>query len=364
MFNQKGFASPILIWIAVGLIAIVAVSKTGSENKKLPETLNNQTFDQQSTKPTIQPNPTVEPQVLTDKVKQYYSDISNKHFNQAWSLLSKNFQNYSKNYDSFVNGYNTTKSILVQDVTLKDLATNTVFIKLQSTDNINNQIQTKNYSGTWKLIFEDGSWKLDTANIILIGISPAPKTCQFNKEQLRTVLKEYGYTDEEINQFFIIKPGDCFNLKLNNNQPQVYYDDPTSDQSDESSYNSNNPQTTPTSQNTSYNDDSESNKSLKYNPYNSTWEYARDDESLKYNAFEDQWEYASNDETTKYNAFEDKWEYADENESTKYNAFENTWEYAEDDSTTKYNPYESKWEITNPGSTLKYNYFERTWGYE
>lgn len=207
MLNQRGFAAPILIWVVIGLIAIVAVSKTGSEDKELPKIPNNnQIVDQQLTKATIQPNPTGDPQVLTDKVKQYYSNISARQFDQAWGLLSKNFQNYSQSYDHFVKGYETTKSILIQDTHVQDLSANTVFIKLQSTDNINNQVQTKNYSGTWRLIFEDGSWKLDTAEIALASIFPV------------SIPKQRAV-----------------------NQPQIYYDDPTSDPSDETFYNSNNP---------------------------------------------------------------------------------------------------------------------------
>ena len=59
MLKQGGFViAPILIWVVVGLIAIVAISKTGSEDKGLPKIPNNQVVDQQS---TIQPNPTIDP---------------------------------------------------------------------------------------------------------------------------------------------------------------------------------------------------------------------------------------------------------------------------------------------------------------
>lgn len=117
----------------------------------------------------------VDPQILTDTVKQFYSDISTKQYGSGWGLLSKNFQNYAKNYDNFVKGYDTTKSILVQDTHMQDLSTNTIFIRLQSTDTNNGQIQTKDYSGTWKLIKEDGSWKLDTADIALLNVSPSSR---------------------------------------------------------------------------------------------------------------------------------------------------------------------------------------------
>ena len=42
---------------------------------------------------------------------------------------------------------------------------------------------------------------------------PQVKKCQFNKEQMTTFLKQFEYTDEEINIFFEINKGDCFNPK-------------------------------------------------------------------------------------------------------------------------------------------------------
>ncbi len=109
---------------------------------------------------------------------------------------------------------------------------------------------------------------------------------------------------------------------------------------------------------------SSTNKSLKYNAFNNSWEYAGEDENLKYNAFEDKWEYVEDDESPRYNAFEDKWEFAESDESTRYNAFEDKWEYASDDSVTRYNAFEDKWETTSSDSSLKYNAFENTWSYE
>lgn len=42
--------------------------------------------------------------------------------------------------------------------------------------------------------------------------NPSP-ACQFNKAQMTELMKQYGYPDEDIEIFFKMKPGDCFNYK-------------------------------------------------------------------------------------------------------------------------------------------------------
>ncbi len=41
------------------------------------------------------------------------------------------------------------------------------------------------------------------------------KQCQFNKEQMTALMKQYAYSDEDIRTFFEMRPGDCFNIKPN-----------------------------------------------------------------------------------------------------------------------------------------------------
>lgn len=180
MFNQRGFVAPIIILVVIGLITIAAVGKIGGNDKVLPKIPNNRIDDQRS---AIQPNPTVDPQVLTDTVKKFYSHLSSREFDQAWRLLSKNAQDQSEGYDFFIKGFAITKKVSVQDIQLQDLSTKKVFIKLQSTDNINNQTLTKNFQGTWELKLEDGAWKLDNANISLVSTSPRLRQEVINQPQ-------------------------------------------------------------------------------------------------------------------------------------------------------------------------------------
>lgn len=145
---------------------------------------------------------------LVNPVKQFYSDISSKQYAVAWGLLSKNFQNYAQNYGNFIKGYNPTLNTIVKEIHVQDLSDRIVYVQLESSDNLNGQIQTKTFSGTWKLAQEDGEWKLDSANITLTSISSssspisevkqAPKPQQPSERALKVAGYTYAlYRDEE-----------------------------------------------------------------------------------------------------------------------------------------------------------------------
>lgn len=108
------------------------------------------------------------PEDLVNTVKQFYNYIGLKQLDNAWNLLSKNFQNYAQGHDHFVSGYDTTLNVFIEDAYVKDLSTNTVYVKFKSADDFNGQTQYKNWAGVWQLIREDGTWKMDNANIALI----------------------------------------------------------------------------------------------------------------------------------------------------------------------------------------------------
>lgn len=174
MMNSKGFvAPPFLIWVVVGLLALTLVSKNGvvkfdlSGNRSILQPQN-------SNIPVPTPNPITDTDLI-NPVKEFYSNISSKQYDTAWNLLSRNFQNYAQNYDSFVNGYRKTLNTFVKDIRIQDLSDNTVFVQLESSDNINGYVQTKTFEGTWRLIGENGQWKLDSADITLKSVSPTPK---------------------------------------------------------------------------------------------------------------------------------------------------------------------------------------------
>lgn len=159
----------IVIIIISGILAVSAFTSHNSNQNSPVVSLEN------PASPSSSVTPSVDPQVLTDTVKQFYSDISAKRFSEGWGLLSKDFQKGAKDFNSFAKGYDSTKTITVKENRIQDLSANTVFIKLQSTDLNHDQVQTKEYSGTWKLIKVDGFWKLDTADITLLSVSPSSR---------------------------------------------------------------------------------------------------------------------------------------------------------------------------------------------
>lgn len=49
--------------------------------------------------------------------------------------------------------------------------------------------------------------------VIIVTQPPQAQKCQFNKEQMTALMRQYGYSEEDIKTFFIMRPGDCFNIK-------------------------------------------------------------------------------------------------------------------------------------------------------
>ncbi|MBI2012132.1 hypothetical protein HYS91_05175 [Candidatus Daviesbacteria bacterium] len=181
--SQKGFVViPIIIWAVVGLFTVAVVRETGLVKLNLSGEggllqIKNLT-EQQEPSPT--PVPMVESDLLIP-VKDFYAAISSKEFDSAWNLLSKNFQNYAQNYDNFVSGYKNTLNVVTKDVYVQDLSNKIVYVQIEAKDDLKGQVQTKTFEGIWKLVLEDGKWKLDSSDIILKDVSPTPKPVQVPK---------------------------------------------------------------------------------------------------------------------------------------------------------------------------------------
>lgn len=107
------------------------------------------------------------PEDLVNIVKQYYTYIGSKQLDNAWNLLSKNFQSYTQGHDHFVKSYGTTVNNFIEDAHIQDLSKKTVYVRFKSADDVNGQTQYKMWEGIWQLVDEDGIWKLDNANIYL-----------------------------------------------------------------------------------------------------------------------------------------------------------------------------------------------------
>ncbi|MEI7653521.1 MAG: hypothetical protein WCJ70_04605 [bacterium] len=40
-----------------------------------------------------------------------------------------------------------------------------------------------------------------------------PETCRYNKEQMLALMKKFNYSDSDIDKYFTLRPGNCFNPK-------------------------------------------------------------------------------------------------------------------------------------------------------
>lgn len=172
MFKQKGFvASPTIILVIAGLLAALVINNTYS-NRTQNNQLDLTKFEQSSKSPTATttPIPIANSSDLINPVKQFYSDLSTKQYYDAWTLLSTNFQNYAQNYDIFSKGYTSTEDTTIKNISVQDLSNNIVRIEFDATDKVNGQIKNTSYAGTWKLVYENNSWKLDEANIVALNL--------------------------------------------------------------------------------------------------------------------------------------------------------------------------------------------------
>lgn len=104
-------------------------------------------------------------QTLPGVVGQFYNYISTRQLALAYGLLSKNFQKYVGGFNNFSNGYNNTLNVYLQDVWLYDPSVNSVYVKVATADVIGDKVLFRVFEGTWKMVQEDGIWKLDAATI-------------------------------------------------------------------------------------------------------------------------------------------------------------------------------------------------------
>ncbi len=161
--NKNGFViAPIIIWIAVAAFAILAISKAGTSNN------SSQTTNlQPSSSPTVIPtSASLTESNLIDPVKSYYSNVTSKNYYDAWNLLTKKNQSTGPitNFDDFVKDFNSSGlvDILIKKISTTDLTNHVVSVDVESEFIKNGQSKIYTAIDTWKLIEENGLWKLDS----------------------------------------------------------------------------------------------------------------------------------------------------------------------------------------------------------
>lgn len=129
----------------------------------------------QSLTKTLIENPnidTVELALSNEEIKQqglmpietvylFYSFISLRQLDDAYALLSTNYQS-SNPLDGWMSGYNNTINVFVNDITESDVTKPTIYVNFTSVDLSGDKTLIKQWEGEWYLIKENNEWKLDT----------------------------------------------------------------------------------------------------------------------------------------------------------------------------------------------------------
>ena len=99
-------------------------------------------------------------------VRKFYSAIAARDFASAWALLSPRFQ-AKQSYNSWVDGYKTTRSVQLRSLTVKDQSstTATVAVTVDAVDDLGGRLVPSTFQGVWELVLTNGAWRLDVGKI-------------------------------------------------------------------------------------------------------------------------------------------------------------------------------------------------------
>lgn len=114
-----------------------------------------------------------------DAVLLFYSLLDQRNFEAAYALLSSAYRARAS-LDTFRAGYATTVGVYVESVQPMVGASNAVDVTVRATDSIQGRTVVQRYTGSWMVVMEGGSWKLDTARIQAVpatqaGLIPTPR---------------------------------------------------------------------------------------------------------------------------------------------------------------------------------------------
>ena len=138
-------------------------STTQQAQQTTKETETNSTQNIKDTETTIQ-QPKVNQNSPKEVFLSFHKAITNKQMEEAYNILSPDYQRFMKSYDNFANGYTTTLlSDIVELTTLhEDNNTATYTYKLKAVDREGSGTKTQYFAGKAKLINIDGRWRLDS----------------------------------------------------------------------------------------------------------------------------------------------------------------------------------------------------------
>ncbi|MFV0635576.1 hypothetical protein [Mitsuokella sp. WILCCON 0060] len=96
-------------------------------------------------------------------LRNFHSAISSKNLSAAWNLMTPEQQNRMGGYDSFRNGYSTTLSSTVSNISVASSSSDKVVLNytLTARDRADGgKVKVQNFNGTATLVKQDGGWKI------------------------------------------------------------------------------------------------------------------------------------------------------------------------------------------------------------
>lgn len=94
----------------------------------------------------------------------FHKAITNKQMEEAYNILSPDYQKFMKSYENFANGYTTTLLSDVEELTVlyEDSNTASFAYKLKAVDRAGSGTKTQYFAGKAKLVNLNGRWRLDS----------------------------------------------------------------------------------------------------------------------------------------------------------------------------------------------------------
>ena len=150
-----------------GMGSYILFDRSSNETKRSTQLSPSSTQQaQQTTKETEAPiqQPIINQNNPKEVFLNFHKSITNKQMEEAYNILSPDYQRYMKSYDNFANGYTTTLlSDIVELTTLhEDNNTASYAYKLKAVDRDGSGTKTQYFAGKAKLINIVGRWRLDS----------------------------------------------------------------------------------------------------------------------------------------------------------------------------------------------------------
>ena len=95
----------------------------------------------------------------------FYTLLSLRRYTDAYALYSQANQARAP-FNQWLDGYRTTVDVYIERIS-QDLS-NSVSVTVVGIDLVNGQRVTRRFAGTWDIVFEGGSWRLDRGRITVV----------------------------------------------------------------------------------------------------------------------------------------------------------------------------------------------------